>query len=167
MRTGSMGQLGRVGEQRGRPRVEIGVGGQGSADGGYEVCVQEARSTSRMSEGRGRESSRCREELELQVRIVVARAAGRAGAVEEALASEEIGGVCPPGDIHDAVLILCQQVEPPRQVMAHVALLLMPLEARVVSVQLEGLVQQVGSNFRRSALRACTTSKSSNMWGRY
>ena len=46
--------------------------------------------------------------------------------------------------MHDAVLILSQQFEPPRLVVAHVALLLQPLEARVVSVQLEGLVQQVG-----------------------
>ena len=55
-----------------------------------------------------------------------------------------IGWVGPSGDMHDAVLILGQQVEPPRLVMAHVALLLQPLEARVVRMQLEGLVQQVG-----------------------
>ena len=45
MRTGSRGRRGRVGEQRGRPRAEVGVGGQGCADGDCEVCVQEARRT--------------------------------------------------------------------------------------------------------------------------
>ena len=48
-----------------------------------------------MNEGGGRGSSSCREELEIRVRIVVARAAGRAGAVEEALASEQMGWVSP------------------------------------------------------------------------
>ena len=100
MRTGSRGQRGRLGGQRGRPRVEIGVGRQGGADGCCEVCVQEVRRAgvgAGMNEGGGRGRGRCREKLELRVLIVVARAAGRAGAVEEALASEKIGLVGPPG----------------------------------------------------------------------
>ena len=101
--------------------------------------------------------------LRVRVLIVIARSAGWAGAIAKALASEKIGWVGPPGDMHDAVLILGQQVEPQRLVMAHVPLLLQPLEARVVGVQLEVLIRQVGPKCQGSALRACTTAKSSSM----
>jgi len=43
--------------------------------------------------------------------------------------------------MHDAVLILCEQVEPARLVVAHVPLLLQPLQARVVGKELKWLVE--------------------------
>jgi len=46
--------------------------------------------------------------------------------------------------VHHAVLVFGEQVEPARLVVADVALLLQPLQARVVGVQDEGLVEQVG-----------------------
>ena len=84
-------------------------------------------------------SKRTREEPELRVRIVVARAAGWAGAIAKAPASEKIGWVGPPGDVHDAVLMLGLWVEPGdgARVAAAAA-----LEARVA--QLEGRMRQVG-----------------------
>ena len=59
-----------------------------------------------MNEGEGSGSGGCCEELELRVWIVVACAAGWAGAIAKALASEKIGWVGPPGDMHDAVTVL-------------------------------------------------------------
>ena len=46
--------------------------------------------------------------------------------------------------MHGAVLVFSQQVEPTRLMMTDVALLLQPLQACIVGVQLEGLVEEIG-----------------------
>ena len=43
--------------------------------------------------------------------------------------------------MHDTVLVLSQQVEPARLMMSDAALVLLPLQAGVVGLQLEGLVE--------------------------
>ncbi len=57
----------------------------------------------------------------------------------EPLARQEVRRVGPTGNVNDVVLVFGKQVEPARLVVADVALLLLPLQNRVVSVQLEGL----------------------------
>jgi hypothetical protein len=64
------------------------------------------------------------EELEVRVRLGVAGVLRRADAVGEALPREEVGGVGPARDVHDPVLELRKQVQPPRLVVAQVPLLL-------------------------------------------
>ena len=85
-----------------------------------------------------------REELECGVRLVVARAQRRPGAVAKPLARQEVRRVGPTRNVDDVVLVLGEQVEPARLVVADVALLLQPLQTRVVGVQLEGLVEEIG-----------------------
>ena len=69
----------------------------------------------------------------------------RALAVGEALLSEGVGRIGTARNVHDAVLVFGQQVEPTRLMMADVPLLLQPLQAGIVGVQLEGLIEKVGS----------------------
>ena len=84
------------------------------------------------------------EELELRVRLVVARAEGRPCTVGEPFARQEVSRVSPARDVGDAILVLGEQVKPTRLVVADVALLLQPLETCVVGVQVEGLVEEIG-----------------------
>ena len=120
------------------------VGGKRGAERGRKVGVEEARSlgvgASGNEGGRGARAIR-HEELERGIRVVIARVRRRAGAVGEALPGKEVCGVGAARDVHDAVLVLGEQVEPARLVVAYVPLLLQPLQARVVGVQLEGLVE--------------------------
>ena len=71
----------------------------------------------------------------------------RALAVGEALLSEGVGRIGTARNVHDAVLVFGQQVEPTHLMMADVALLLQPLQdcIQVVGVQLEGLIEKVGT----------------------
>ena len=64
------------------------------------------------------------EEFQLRVRLVVAGAQRCPGAIADALACQEVGGAGPARNVHDLVLVLGEQVEPPRQVVTDVALLL-------------------------------------------
>ena len=96
------------------------------------------------SGGRARYS----EELKRRIRLVVARVRRRALAIGEALPCEEAGRIGYIGtarNVHDAVLVFGQQAEPTRLMMTDVALLLQPLQAGIVGVQLEGLIEKVGS----------------------
>ena len=72
----------------------------------------------------GRWGRQCGEEFQLRVRLIVAGAQRWPGAIAEALACQEVGGVGPARDVHDPVLVLGKQVKPSRQVVADVALLL-------------------------------------------
>ncbi len=64
------------------------------------------------------------EELEVRVRLGVAGVPRWPDAIGEALPREEVGGVRPARDVHNLVLELCKQVQPPRLVVAQVSLLL-------------------------------------------
>ena len=76
--------------------------------------------------------ARCGEELKHQIRLAVARVWRRALSL-----LDWFGPGC-------AALVFGKQVEPTRLMMTDVALLLQPLQAGIVGVQLEGLVEEVG-----------------------
>jgi hypothetical protein len=84
-------------------------------------------------------------EFEGRLRVVVARAGGGALTIREALAGEEISRVGPARNVHYSILVLREQVKPPRLMVAEVPLLVQPHKARVICMQLEGLVKQVRS----------------------
>jgi hypothetical protein len=127
---------------------QLGVSGEGSAHGSGDVCVQEAGSI-RVLHGTSVNRGCCggggsgHEELERRVRLVVASMQRRPRAVREPLARQEVGRVDPTLHVDDVVLEFGEQVEPTRLVVADVALLLQPLQTRVISVQLEGLVEEM------------------------
>ncbi len=54
------------------------------------------------------------EELEARVRLGVAGVPRWPDAVGEALPREEVGGIRQARDVHDPVVELCEQVQPPR-----------------------------------------------------
>ena len=62
----------------------------------------------------------------------------------EALPGKQVGRIGTARDVHDAVLVFHQQVQPTRLMMTDVALLSQPLQAGIVCVQLEELVEEVG-----------------------
>ena len=98
--------------------------------------------------GGGGGSPRRGEEPKHQIRLVLASVRARARAVWEALPSEEleVSRVGAAQDVQDAVLVFCQQVAPTRLVMTDVTvvLLLQPLQADIVDVQLVGRVKEAG-----------------------
>jgi hypothetical protein len=84
-------------------------------------------------------------EFEGRARVVIASPERWALTVAEALAREEVRWVGPARNMHHLVLVLCKQIEPPSLIVAEVPLLLEPQQAGIISVQLEGLVEQVGA----------------------
>ena len=83
---------------------------------------------------RHRGSAGYSEELKRRIRLVVARVRRRALAIGEALPCEEVGRIGTARNVHDAVLVFGQQVEPTRLMMTDVAFLLQPLQAGNVYV---------------------------------
>ena len=68
----------------------------------------------------GRCGRRGGEELQLRVRLIVAGAQHWPAGVAEALACQKVGGVGPPRNVHDPLLVLGEQVEPGRLVVTDV-----------------------------------------------
>ena len=107
------------------------------ANRGREVCVQKPRrlgSGTGSHEGGSGGRARYSEELKRRIRLVVARVRRRALAIGEALPCEEVGRIGTARNVHDAVLVFGQQVEPTRLMMTDVAFLLQPLQAGNVYV---------------------------------
>ena len=127
--------------------AQRGVTGESRPQGGDEVGVEKARGggiAAEMDEGSGGLHDRCsREEFEFRVGLVVASSRRRTRAVGEALACQKGGGIRPARNMYNPILELGEQVEPSRLMVAHVALLLEPLQTRIVRVQLEGFVEEI------------------------
>ena len=111
-----------------------------------------ARPTPRARDGRtprawgrrrgGRRTSE-REELESALGIRVSCRRRRIRPRGEALASEKIRRVSTPGDVDHLHAELGQSIEPASLLVGHVALLLEPLQAGIVRVELEWAVQKI------------------------
>mmetsp|Transcript_17147 Transcript_17147/g.47124 ORF Transcript_17147/g.47124 Transcript_17147/m.47124 type:complete len:506 (+) Transcript_17147:368-1885(+) len=147
-RGGSVGveQLARTGASRAEDRGELGVAvvgcGEGRPEGGREEPGP-VRGADRRQHGRTRGGGR-RKEFLRACRVSVTRRNRGALAVGEALPRQAVGRVGPPRDVDHGELVLGEDAEPPGLVRADGALALEPLQARVVGVQLEGLVHQIG-----------------------
>mmetsp|Transcript_36668 Transcript_36668/g.96736 ORF Transcript_36668/g.96736 Transcript_36668/m.96736 type:complete len:314 (+) Transcript_36668:2686-3627(+) len=140
------GRRPRGGDEGGQQRVRVvGRGHLPTEVGGKETgTVRATHHCQDNTGGGGGGDSLNGEQLLGTGRVGVPGRASRGVPVEEGLAGEKVGGGGAARDVHHRELELGEEVEPPRLVAADVALLLQPLEARVVRVQREGLVQEVG-----------------------
>jgi hypothetical protein len=127
-------------------RAELWICREGDAHGHRKVSMEEPGGVGPLT--RADVNKRCcrrcgggSEELELGVRVGVPGPLRRPLAVLKALTGQNVCGVCTARDVHDMVLVLGEQVEPASLMVTYVALLLQPLQAGVVGVQFEGLVE--------------------------
>jgi len=118
-------------------RAELRICREGDAHGLRKVSMEEPGGVGPLTDVNkrcGRRWGGGSEELELGVRVGVPGPLRRPLAVLKALSGQKVSGVCTARDVHDAVLVLGEQVEPASLMVTYVALLLQPLQAGVVGV---------------------------------